>query len=60
MKFIAPEKFELAWVDIGDSKIKPAMEGRAVIRIPWFEKDNDSLKRRNGYLLIYSAESGNG
>lgn len=60
MRFIAREKFELAWVDIGDSKIKPAMAGRAGIRTPWFEKDNGSLKRRNGYQLIYSAGTGSG
>lgn len=60
MKFIAREKFELAWVDIGDSKIKRAMVGRAGIRNPWFEKDNGALKRRNGYQLIYAAGTGNG
>ena len=60
MRFIARRKFELAWVDIGDNKIKPAMAGRAGIRNPCFEKDNGSLKRRNRYLLIYSAGTDNG
>jgi hypothetical protein len=56
MKLIALEKFELVR---GDSKIRSVMEERAAIRIPGFGKGNGSLKRRNGCLLIYPAETGN-